>query len=103
MSSDGTGWSNGLSEYLATADSPDGTTDDEWNRFLGDRIEEIINRKGSTVHGREQALATYVDLLMTRYSYDEIEHKTGELFPALLKSVKGGGSEKETILGLSGS
>jgi len=37
---------------------------------------------------------------MSRYVFEEIRHKTSELFPALLKSVKIEGSEKETCLAL---
>lgn len=73
-----------------------------WQQELGDRMEEIIDRKRSSVQGREVALAQYVHILMGHYAYDEIDRKTSELFPALLKSIKADSSEKETSLALRG-
>ena len=66
-------------------------------------MEEIIDRKRSSVQGRESSLAAYIHILMSRYAFTEIEHKTGELYPAFLKSVKTESSEKETSLALRGS
>ena len=66
-------------------------------------MEEIIDRKRSSVQGREASLAAYIHILMSRYAFTEIEHKTGELYSALLKSVKTESSEKETSLALRGS
>lgn len=73
-----------------------------WKQDLADRMEEIIDRKRSSVHGREATLAAYVHILMSRYAFDDIVNKTSELYPALLKSVKTESSEKETTLALRG-
>jgi hypothetical protein len=73
-----------------------------WKQDLEDRMEEIIDRKRSSVQGREATLATYVHILMSRYAFAEISPKTSELYPALLKSVKTESSEKETALALRG-
>jgi len=86
---------------MLSAEGPEDTTE-AWRQDLGDRIEEIIDRKRSSVQGREATLAQYSHYLMSHYAYDEIEHKTGELFPALLKSIKAESSEKETCLALRG-
>jgi hypothetical protein len=86
---------------MLSAEGPEDTTE-AWKQDLGDRIEEIIDRKRSSVQGREACLAQYSHYLMSHYAYDEIEHKTGELFPALLKSIKAESSEKETCLALRG-
>jgi hypothetical protein len=86
---------------MISADMPDDVTE-AWKQDLGDRIEEIIDRKRSSVQGREATLAAYVHILMSRYVFSEIEHKTSELFPALLKSIKADSSEKETSLALRG-
>jgi hypothetical protein len=86
---------------MLSAEGPEDTTE-AWKQDLGDRIEEIIDRKRSSVQGRESCLAQYSHYLMSHYAYDEIEHKTGELFPALLKSIKAESSEKETCLALRG-
>lgn len=97
--SDSTNWSiNSIDDMLA-ADLPEDTTD-AWKQDLGDRIEEIIDRKRSSVQGRETTLAQYVHMLMSRYAYEELQGKTSEIFPALMKSVKSESSEKETSLAL---
>src|SRR5215469_8927175 len=86
---------------MLSADAPEDTTE-AWKQDLGDRMEEIIDRKRSSVQGREAALAQYVHMLMSHYSFEEVQHKTSELFPALLKSIKTESSEKETSLALRG-
>jgi hypothetical protein len=89
---------NSIDDMLS-AEMPDDPTE-AWIQELGDRIEEIIDRKRSSVQGREATLASYSHILMSRYAYNEIQHKLAELFPALLKSVKTESSEKETCLAL---
>jgi hypothetical protein len=84
---------------MLSADAPEDTTD-AWKQDLGDRMEEIIDRKRSSVQGREATLAQYVHMLMSHYSFEEVQHKTSEMFPALLKSIKAESSEKETSLAL---
>jgi hypothetical protein len=79
----------------------DGT--EAWKQELGDRMEEIIDRKRSSIQGREAALSSYIHYLMSRYAYDLVDKKTSELIPALLKSVKTESSEKETCLALKGT
>jgi hypothetical protein len=76
---------------------------DAWKQDLGDRIEEIIDRKRSSNQGREGALGAYMHFLMSRYAYDDIENKVPELLSAFLKSVKAESSEKETCLALKGA
>ena len=73
-----------------------------WKQELTDRIEEIIDRKRSSAQGREVTLAQYVHILMSHYALEEIRHKSSELFPAFLKSIKAENSEKETCLALRG-
>lgn len=86
---------------MLAADLPEDTTD-AWKQDLGDRIEEIIDRKRSSVQGRETTLAQYVHMLVSRYAHEELQGKTSEIFPALMKSVKSESSEKETSLALRG-
>ena len=90
---------NSIDDMLAI-EQEDGT--EAWKQELGDRIDEIIDRKRSSVHGREVALSAYIHYLMSRYAHDEIDKKMSELIPALLKSVKNESSEKETSLALRG-
>lgn len=85
---------------MLSADVGDDT--EAWKQELGDRIEEIIDRKRSSVQGREAALMAYVHFLTSRYAFEQIDRKTAELLPALLKSVKVESSEKETCLALKG-
>jgi hypothetical protein len=86
---------------MISADAPEDPTE-AWKQDLADRIEEIIDRKRSSTQGREATLVSYVHILMSRYVLEEIQHKTSELFPALLKSIKAESSEKETSLALRG-
>ena len=86
---------------MLSADAPEDVTE-AWTQSLGDRVEEIIDRKRSSVQGREMTLSQYAHILMSHYAFDEIQHKTLELFPALLKSIKSDSSEKETSLALRG-
>lgn len=73
-----------------------------WQADLADRIEEIIDRKRSSVQGRETTLAAYVRILTAQYAEEEIRGKDAELVAAFLKSIKAETSEKETILALKG-
>ncbi|KAH6674549.1 interferon-related developmental regulator-domain-containing protein [Halenospora varia] len=97
--SDSTNWSVNSIDDMLSLDVPEDATE-AWRQDLADRMEEIIDRKRSSVQGRETSLAQYNHILMSHYSYDEIQSKTSELFPALLKSVKAGSSEKEICLAL---
>jgi hypothetical protein len=85
---------------LAT-ELPEDTTE-AWKQDLSDRIEEIIDRKRSSAQGRETTLTAYTHYLMSHYAFDQIKHKTSELFPALMKSIKVDNTEKEICLALRG-
>lgn len=89
---------NSIDEMLAGDAKED--VEGTWQQDLGDRMEEIIDRKRSSVQGRETALAQYIYLLMSHYAIDELESKMSELIPALLKSIKTDSSEKEASLAL---
>ena len=69
---------------------------------MADRIEEIIDRKRSSVQGRETTLAAYIRILTAQYAEEEIRGREVEIVAALLKSVKAEASEKETVLALKG-
>jgi len=51
---------------MLSADVPEDATE-AWKQDLGDRMEEIIDRKRSSVQGREATLTSYVHILMSRY------------------------------------
>lgn len=90
---------NSIDEMLA--DAPEEITE-TWKEDLGNRIQEILDRKNSSGQGRETALLVYCSILMNHFAYDAIEVRTVELFPALLKTVKMESSEKESCLALRG-
>lgn len=67
---------------------------------LSTRIEQITNRKRSSVQGREESLNGFAYALRSRYALMEISPSIEELVPAILKSVKASQTEKETVLAL---
>jgi len=73
---------------------------DVWTQNLNNRMEQIVDRKRSSVQGREESLEAFSRILMAHYTREEIEPRLGELIPAILRSVKAGASERETILAL---
>ena len=75
-------------------------TTSAWRTELNDRIDEIINRKRSSVQGREKCYATYIHILAAQYAEDEISSRAAELVTAFLKSIKAESSDKETVLAL---
>ena len=89
-----------IDEMLASEDSEQ--SQEAWKAELADRIEEILDRKRSSLQGRETALMAYARILTARYSEEEIRGKETELVTSFLKSIKAETSEKETILGMKG-
>lgn len=75
---------------------------DAWKAGLADRIAEILDRKRSSVQGRERCLAIYIRILTTQYAEEEIRGREIELVSAFLKSIKSESSEKETVLAIKG-
>jgi len=74
-----------------------------WKHELREISEQIIERsrnKRNTSEGREELLAIYANILRAQYAAEEVEPQLGELVPALLKSIKSGGSEKEAVFAL---
>ena len=92
---------NSIDEILATEDLDQPV--DVWKAELADRIEEIVDRKRSSVQGRETSLMAYVRMLTAHYAEDEIRAKDVEIVASICKSIKTESSEKETILALKGS
>ncbi|KAL9098124.1 MAG: hypothetical protein Q9187_009723, partial [Circinaria calcarea] len=71
-----------------------------WKAELADRIEEVLDRKRSSIQGREATLAGYIRILTSRYAEEGIRGKETELVASFLKSVKLETSEKEAILAI---
>lgn len=97
--SDGTEWTSNSIDDLLAAESIEGAPD-AWIHELGDRMEQIIDRKRSSNDGREQSLAAYNYVLTAHYAMEELHGKLHELYPAMLKSVRTESSEKEVVLAL---
>ncbi|MCJ1415089.1 hypothetical protein MMC32_001419 [Xylographa parallela] len=89
---------NSIDEMIAADDSEAAT--EAWKLELVDRIEETIDRKRSSVLGREAALTAYIRILTSAYADDEIRGKEIDLVSSFLKSIKAETSEKETILAM---
>ena len=75
---------------------------DAWKGELHNRIEQIVDRKRSSTEGRAESLNAYAHILMARFAKDDIESRTSELLPAILRSIKSGVSERETVYALRG-
>ncbi|ELR07955.1 hypothetical protein VC83_00061 [Pseudogymnoascus destructans] len=98
--SDSTNWSTNSIDELLSAEAVEGDGTDAWQQTLSARIEEIIDRKRSSIQGRELAYAVYVHLLTTHYAFDTISSRKSDLLAAFLKSTKAESSEKETQLAI---
>ncbi|KAL9007467.1 MAG: hypothetical protein Q9173_007272 [Seirophora scorigena] len=97
--SDETSFSTNSIDELLTWEASDPITD-AWRADLADRIQELIDRKRSSVQGREKCLAIYVRTLTAQYAEEDIRGKESELVTAFLKSIKAETSERETILAM---
>ena len=73
-----------------------------WTQHLADMITLIIDRKKSSVQGREGTINHFAILLMTHYARDRIASSIEELLPALIRCAKSGGSDRESVLALQG-
>lgn len=98
--SDTTQWSTNSIDELVAADIEDVQGDEAWREHLMDRINEICDRKRSSVQGREEALQAFNITLTRHFAEDEVKLKGSELVPAILKSVKGAQSDREIVLAL---
>ncbi|KAK2736185.1 hypothetical protein FQN57_000859 [Myotisia sp. PD_48] len=96
--SDDAAWSNtSVDELLAEDDEPDS---EAHRAGLKDVVEELIDRKRSSVQGRESYLFALVRILTAHYKQDELYPSLNELLKSLAKSIKTESSERETILAL---
>ena len=75
---------------------------DAWRSDLNTRIEQIIDRKRSSVQGREESLAFYTGILIAHYAKDDVESRIDELITGILRSVRAESSERETVFALRG-
>ncbi|OJJ34259.1 hypothetical protein ASPWEDRAFT_29421 [Aspergillus wentii DTO 134E9] len=95
--SDETAWSLGSLDELT--DNPDQDNGD-WAQELGDRIQEILDRKRSSVQGREETYAAFCRLAKFHYIEEEIRGRVNDLVAAFCKSIKFESSVRESTLAL---
>ncbi|CAI7646890.1 unnamed protein product [Penicillium crustosum] len=72
----------------------------DWEQELGDRIQEILDRKRSSVQGREEALQAFCRLTKYHYTVEEIHGAIPDLLAAFERSVRTEVSVREATLGL---
>ncbi|DAA76752.1 TPA_exp: Uncharacterized protein A8136_6981 [Trichophyton benhamiae CBS 112371] len=91
----GTAWSN-----VSAEESGAGEDAESSRAPLQDVINELIDRKRSSVQGREDYLNAFVRMLTAHYQEEELGSKMDELLKVFAKSIRSETSEKETILAL---
>ena len=99
--SDTTQWSvHSIDELLSPGDMDLDVAPEVWMAELEERIGLICDRKRSSAQGREETLVGFNSLLTRHYAADQIKARIDELLPALMKSVKSGQTERETVLAM---
>ncbi|KAJ5638345.1 Interferon-related developmental regulatorN-terminal [Penicillium lividum] len=72
----------------------------DWPQELADRIQEILDRKRSSVQGREEALAAFCRLTKYHYAVEEVYASVMDLLGAFSKSARSDSSIREMTLAL---
>lgn len=90
-----------IDEMITGADDTEASKDG-WRLHLHQQIEKLLDKKRSSVEGRELSLAVFGRILMLRFARDEIAPKLDEIASAVLKSATSGASDAESILALRG-
>ncbi|KAK5115330.1 hypothetical protein LTR62_001530 [Meristemomyces frigidus] len=98
--SDTTQWSSASIDEMLSPTEEKEEAPEIWTGILDDRINEICDRKRSSMQGREEALQGFAVLLTRHYALEQLRGKTDELVTAMLKSVKAAQSEREVALAL---
>ncbi|OLL24739.1 hypothetical protein NEOLI_003590 [Neolecta irregularis DAH-3] len=70
----------------------------DWEEELEEAFDGILERKGTSTTGREEALSQIVRLTTLRYTRSQIAGKESQLTSALLKSLRNGRTDRESIL-----
>ena len=90
---------NSIDALLESDDFNEQATD-VLKQELHDCIEELLDRKSSNKHSREDALTTYVRILTAHHIADALFGRVPELLSAFSRSVKAETTERETTLAL---
>lgn len=94
-------FSLGSVDELATLDDMEESTG-AWQDELGDRMMQITERKKTSFASREEAFSAYIRILCAKYAKEEIYLKKKDLIDSMLRSVKNGRTEKESLLASKG-
>ncbi|KAH8688762.1 IFRD domain protein [Talaromyces proteolyticus] len=97
LSDDTTAWSTTSLDDLAENPEADNT---DWPEELADRINDILDRKRSSVQGREESLSAFCRLSKFHYVEEEIRPHIQDLLAAFLRSIKYELSVRESTLAL---
>lgn len=97
LSDDTATWSTSSLDDLAENPEADNV---DWPEELADCIQDILDRKRSSVQGREESLAVFCRLSKYHYVEEEIRSQMQELLAAFSRSVKYETSVRESILAL---
>lgn len=96
--SDETGtWSTSSLDDLAENPESDNV---DWPEELADCIQDILDRKRSSVQGREESLSAFCRLAKFHYVEEEIRGTVPDLLAAFSRSIKYEGSVRESVLAL---
>lgn len=91
---------NSLASLDELTEAPD-IDDPYWFEDLEQRLQVILDRKRSSVQGREEALNGFIRVVKYQHIADIINPSdTKELLAAFCRSITAGSSEKETTLAL---
>lgn len=64
---------------------------------------QITERKKSSFASREEAFLAYIRILCAKYAKEDIYPKKTDLIDSMLRSIKAGRTEKESLLASKGS
>ncbi|KAH9829756.1 Interferon-related developmental regulator (IFRD) [Teratosphaeria destructans] len=98
--SDVTQWSTNSIDDVIPGPEAEEAAEGGLRQELGDRINALVDRKRSSVMGREGFLAGFVTILTRFYAEEGLKGRVDEVVATLLRSVKAGASGRETELAL---
>ena len=98
--SDTTQWSSHSIDELIASAADDDLPQEAWIADLENRINEICDRKRSSAQGREETLQHFNMDLTRHYAQEEVTLRINDLMPNIMKSIKSGHTERETVLAL---
>lgn len=87
------------SSFDDLAENPESDNVD-WPEELADCIQDILDRKRSSVQGREESLSAFCRLTKFHYVEEEIRSSIQDLLAAFSRSIKYEGSVRESVLAL---